>query len=574
MKLTLGKQNQMNITALPIIESKSKREGSNFAALNIVLGLLLAAIIANHLLWVWQYAVPVPVNDDYVIILNRLIMFHNLPPGLNLDFFFDFTGGSQHRLVFLSFVIVVLYEIIGNINFHTLIFIGNCSLLALLLGIWKYAGSVLPVTANRIGYFLPVALLVLSPAYFEASLWATGVLQNLPVLVFAFLAIACATQRSGFCFLAALFAALLASGSSANGMAVFLACAVALTSQRRFSRALLMALLFIVVAWGYTRGFPSDPSNFGNPVSTSFVGLIRFFLALCGAIVWEKNGAIFFGTLLVGGFGVLTWGGLPKRNPVLWGFGIFLLFSMAMMSIGRASLSLDAALLSRYKPYSGLMLAVIYMGALILVPSIAWKKFIGFFGLIISCATFVSYLIHFNAAITDFGFNPKLRMAYRSIEGKVQVFSGFPKTYFANIMIDTAERYGIYRPPSFPELVARPAFPSSSTSKQQSQERYDPHIYEFNDGEKATLVYGAIDRKCAPEHFRITLKNGARTLYFTTQPPDLGWLNTYPVRPIQGFFGGIVDKRSLQAGSYQLGIACGDAAPTFFGDSYRVSKNP
>jgi hypothetical protein len=247
---------------------------------------------------------------------------------------------------------------------------------------------------------------------------------------------------------------------------------------------------------------------------------------------------------------------------------------MVMMSVGRAGLDLDAALLSRYKPYSGLMLVVIYMGALILVPSIAWKKFIGFFGLLISCATFVFYLIHFNAAITNFGFNPKLRMAYRSIEGKVQVLSGFPNTYFANIIIDAAEQYVIYRPPSFPELVARPAPPSSSTPKQHNQEKHDPHIYEFIDGEKATLVYGAIDRRCAPEQFRIALKNGAKTLYFTTQPPDFGWLNVYPVRPIQGFFGWIVDKRSLTTGLYQLGFACGNKEPTFFDDSYRVSKNP
>ena len=96
---------------MPIIDSKTKSAGSNFSAINVLLGLLLAAIIANHLLRVWHYAVP--VNDDFILILNRLIMFHNLPPGLSLDFFFDFPS-AQHRLVFLSFVIVVLYEIIGG----------------------------------------------------------------------------------------------------------------------------------------------------------------------------------------------------------------------------------------------------------------------------------------------------------------------------------------------------------------------------------------------------------------------------------------------------------------------------
>ena len=362
----------------PVNDSENKRARNDFSAFNVGLGLLLAAIIVNHVLWVWHYAFQVPFGDDYVQILNRLIIFHDLPPDLSLSqklgFFTGFSGG-QHRLVFLNTVIVALYKIVGNIDFHTLVLIGNSSLIALLWGLWKYVGSVLPISRNRIAYFLPVALLVLSPAYFEASLWATGVLQNLPVLAFAFFAIVYTSQRSGFFFLVALFAALLAICTTASGMAVFLACAAVLVSQRRFAHASIMALLFIAVAWSYTRGFPNDPSI---PVTTSFSELIRFFLALCGALVWGKNGAIFLGVLLVTGFGVLTWQGLPKRNPVLWGLGLFVMLSMAMMSLGRAGFGVEAALLSRYKPYSGLMLVVIYLGAVIHVSSLTWKKYIRF----------------------------------------------------------------------------------------------------------------------------------------------------------------------------------------------------
>ncbi|MGO8756341.1 MAG: hypothetical protein ACLQHK_14085 [Gallionellaceae bacterium] len=550
-----------------------KNSESNFSTSNVVFGLLLAAIIANHFLWAWHYAVSVPEGDDYVQILNRLIIFHNIPSGFKPEFFFGFSGG-QHRLVFLNLVIVALYEMTRNIDFQTLILIGNCSLLVLLLGIWKYAGLNLPHKANRIGYFLPVSLLVLSPAYFEASLWATGVLSNLPVLAFAFLAIVYAQQRSGFAFLAGLLAALLASGTLANGMAVFLTCAAMLASQQRYTRALLMLLLFIAVAWAYTRGFPSVASNSANPITTSIGRALLFFLALCGALVWGKYWAIFFGALLVAGFGVLTWRGLPKRNPVLWGLGLFLLLSMAMMSLGRTDQGLGAALLSRYKPYSGLMVVVVYLGSLLLAPSIAWGKIIGIAGILISSVSYFSYLINYGEAITDFGFHPKLRMAYRSIEGKVQVLSGFPGTDFANYVIDTAERYRAYRPPLFSELVLKPTSPSEGTSpataKQQNQTGTDFQIYEFIDGEKATLVYGGVDEKCAFKPFRIILKNGAKTLYFDTQPPDFGWLN---IRPTHGLFGGIVDKRSLPAGQYQLGGVCGNNAPTFLGDSYRVSKN-
>lgn len=561
---------------MPAIDSETKSTGGNGTAFNLIPGLLLAAVIANHFLWVWHYAISVPAGDDYVLILNRLIIFHNLPPGQKLGFFFDLF--DVHRLVFLNVVIVGLYKIIGNIDFHTLIFIGNSSLLILLWGIWKYAGSILPVAANRIGYFLPVALLVFSPAYFEPSLWATGVLQSLPVLVFSFFAVACAAQRSDLASLAALLAALLASGTSANGMAVFLACAAVLALQQRYMRASLMALLFIAIAWAYTRGYPVAPSNHVDSMTASLAGMMHFYLTLCGSIVWGKNGATLLGVLLVAGFGMLTWQGLPRRNPVLWGFGLFLLLSMAMMSLGRTGLGLDAALLSRYKPYSGLMLVVIYLGLLVLVPSIIWKKIIGFSGLLISCATFISYLIHFDEVITDYGFHSKLRMAYRGIEGKVQVVSGFPGTDFANIVIDTSEHYGAYRPPLFSDLVVKAVSAtggaSPSTQKQQNQTETDIQMYEFIDGEKATLVYGVISGECSPERFRIVLKNGGETLYFAAQPPDWGWLNIYPVRPMHGYFGGIVDKRYLPAGLYQLGLTCGYKEPDFFGGNYRVSKIP
>ena len=248
---------------------------------------------------------------------------------------------------------------------------------------------------------------------------------------------------------------------------------------------------------------------------------------------------------------------------------------MAMMSIGRAGFGVEAALLSRYKPYSGLMLVVIYLGLVIHVPSLAGKRFIGFFGLLISSAIFVSCLIHYNAAITDFGFLPKLRMAYRGIEGKMQVLSGFPGTDFSNLVIDATERYGVYRPPSFSELVAIPVPPSKEVSPSLLNKQkvgYDYLMYQFIDGEKAALVYGGSDEKCTLKPLRLVLKNDAQTLYFEMQPPDWGWLNIYHDHSRHGFFGGIVDKRSLPAGIYQLGMACGHAPPTFLGNGYRVSK--
>jgi hypothetical protein len=544
---------------------------SNYVALDFIPGLLIAAIIANHFLWIWHYAAQVPVADDYTLILNRLNIYNTLPSSLNLGYFLDFSGGQQHRLVFLTLVIVALYKVVGHIDFHALILVGNISLLIILWGMWKYAGSVLPISENRTGYFLPVALLVLSPAYFEASLWATGVLQNLSVLAFGFLAVAFAAQRSGFAFFSAVFAALLASGSSANGMSVFLACASVLTMQRRISRALPMVALFILVAWAYTRGFPKDLSNYGNSPTTSPWELIRFFLMLCGGIVWGKNGAAILGVLFVAGFGALTWQGLPKRNPVLWGFCLFLLLSMAMMSMGRAGIGLDAALVSRYKPYSGLMLVVIYLGLLIHVPSVKQKRIIGYFGFLLSCIIFVSYLAHYEAATTDFGLHSKLRMAYRAIEGKVRVSDGFPDTDMANQIIDTSERYGVYRPLSFSEYVVRPVNLNEANSP--NQVRFDIRIYDFVDGEKAALVYGVTDENCAINSYRLELKSDEKSLIFGMLPPDFGWINSYPFRPALGHFGAIIDKRSLPAGTYQLGMSCGDAAPIPLGDRYRISKN-
>jgi hypothetical protein len=475
----------------------------------------------------------------------------------------------------LNIVIISLYKIIGNIDFHTLIFIGNSSFLALLWLVWKYENSVFPAENNRLAYFIPVALLVLSPAYFEASLWATGVLQNLPVFVFAFLAISCTAQRPYFFFTASLLAGLLAIGATANGMVVLLACSLVLGLQRRFTHASLMAFLFIAVAWFYTRGFPLDASI---PLTTSLSDLMSFFLALCGATVWGKNGAILLGALLVAGFGALTWYGLPKRNPVLWGFGFFLLLSMAMMTLGRAGLGLEAALVSRYKPYSGLMLVVVYMGSLTLVSAMAWKKVIGFSGLVISGVSFVSYLIHYDAAITDFGFRPKLELAYRSIEGKMPVLVSFPEVDFANHVIDTAVRYAAYRPPSFSEFVLKPAFftdsPALPTPLPKNSEGANIHISHFIDGKKAVLVYGVILGECSSKPFSLVLKNEAKSLHFSPQAPDMGWLNINFGLPRTRFFGGIVDKRLLPLGIYKLGGACGNKEAKIFENTYQVYKNP
>lgn len=148
----------------------------NIKALDIILGLL---ILSYFLFVFFKYSINIPVNDDYDVINN----FNNI---LNAETFYEkielfYLQHNEHRILYdkLWFYISYLFNPDG-LNFNFLSFIGNASLVAIL--IFYY---------NKLQYLkqyliiFPLSVLLLNLTFWENLTFSMAALANLTFLFFA-----------------------------------------------------------------------------------------------------------------------------------------------------------------------------------------------------------------------------------------------------------------------------------------------------------------------------------------------------------------------------------------------------
>ena len=198
-----------------------------FTADLILISLALVAL-AHSFRLIFENINNLPRDDDFNSVIDLLTR-------LNASQSFDqvlsilFGPHNEHRVLALRLIVISYCALFGQVNFMMLTCIG-----LLLLVCFQYFVAVkfLCNLRERIYAYLLLLLFVLNTKNYDNHLWATAALTGIPSLFCAFLSFYLIT----FCnrWVSALWPAILAAMTLANGFIVFFICCLEFFLQRRW----------------------------------------------------------------------------------------------------------------------------------------------------------------------------------------------------------------------------------------------------------------------------------------------------------------------------------------------------
>lgn len=267
---------------------------------------LMALPVLVHIWMVYRFSTNMPYLDDYTFIVDsvNLKLAHLTPRQLLTTVFYPH---GEHVIIFARLTALVDYSIEGELNFRTLFFVGNATLLGTAWLLYRMARQ----GGLSVLQTVPIFYLLFQPQYYENTItWAICALQHIPALFFAFWAFYLLSRSSARSFLFSLPLAFLATFSNGNGLAVLIA-GFLIVLLRRPPRQIMVWLLFTVLC-GWLHYYLSQFSA-AAPVSQNLSHPLRVL------------GGIF---LMSGSMGLLFTRSLPIL--CLIGMALTLLFAVVI----------------------------------------------------------------------------------------------------------------------------------------------------------------------------------------------------------------------------------------------------
>ena len=320
------------------------------------------AILARHIL-------NLPYLDDYNGVLEFLEHFSSLPNPLAKAGYVVLAQHNEYKPVFANFIIALQYGISGHPSFVLLSWLGNLFVLALFYLMWRHFLVAEENTSRRLLLFAPVAYLLFQLQYAETLNWSSPGLQNIPVLVFAFAALAALSQNSRASFFLGCLMMVLSIASSGNGFALLPVGIAMLLQRRAWGRVGLWALIggLCAAIYFYHYNFHSSQQDPNRSVlhSAHYLNPI-FTLSFMGSALSVHVPVIHNASVLVGAFicVLILW--MAKRrfdrsNPVFFNFSVFLVLTAIGVSGIRSKFGVGASVAGRYRIYSDLLLVCCYV---------------------------------------------------------------------------------------------------------------------------------------------------------------------------------------------------------------------
>lgn len=337
---------------------------------------------------VWnKYAVNVPKWDDHP--LKGFLANLEREPSFFGKITQFFLQHNEHRIVYDRLITWLDYTLFGKLSYVHLMTVGNLSLFGLLVIFAVVLGRSatkpgrmsaqrsLTNWADALLYLPPVAFLLLNLSQWENMFWGMAALQNFTVLFWVVWAIYLLSFTRNFG--ATLLLAVVATLTSGNGILVWPVGLLLLLLQAvsRTSVTLKSVLVWVagaVVTVGlYFLNYTKPPGN--PPNRGSVLELIKGWLAFNGSaaeafsirpvVVWC---VVLGGLSLVLLLGIclhilrkrLSHFSLSSLDYFFLGMAAFLVGTSLVVAWTRTGFGLPTLLTSRYKPYSLLLLSLLY----------------------------------------------------------------------------------------------------------------------------------------------------------------------------------------------------------------------
>ena len=406
----------------------------------------IVAVMSYYGWFLYVDAMNVPYQDDIIDVLQFLVSIVQLTD-ISQAFGIFFHSHNEHRTLSSRLVYFLVYEIAGEINFRTLIFVAHFSLVAQLLLLHLAIRN----RSQSLWLLLPAALILFQPRAYELFSSGMAAFAYMFVYLYGFASLLCLREVKLPRFLAAIVFAALAMFTLASGQLVWLVGLASLLQQslilRRCSLAyplcwLLCGALLLFV-WYFGHETPHTTGVVIKDVLDSPMHHIAFFFTLMGSAATNTSvsfagcvGFLMFCT-------VFYWSirSIASENATLDLFAWYLILTMLAITAGRAHyVSTTYALESRLSFPSELLLVVVTVMCLSRISDVSEKMKIG--AAVVSVAVFywaVSFLVY--PAYIQGQFQERVN-AYN--EGRYWIiFHSIEKT---NSIVEEAVTLGIYHP--------------------------------------------------------------------------------------------------------------------------------
>jgi len=285
---------------------------------------------------------------------------------------------SEHRIFYVKLNTLLDYYLFGQVNLIRLNFIGNLGLLGIAVILFK---TLKPVD-NRWLFFLPVLFLLFQLQYIGIIFSPMSALQNINTVLFAFASLYFLNKKETRYFIWALVFAVVGCFSSGNGMFIFMAGLLVLFTGNYsyIFKSIWILVMIISIAWYFQDFGPVANSVITDGYShRSFTQALKQTIFRKPHIAMSSMFAFIGGSLsgagqkvgllvsLVAGFSIivysmyLLYNGYYKRNPLLFGFLLFLIASALALAIVRVDRPITHMIIPRYHFFSLLFIIVVYL---------------------------------------------------------------------------------------------------------------------------------------------------------------------------------------------------------------------
>ncbi|MBU1719055.1 MAG: hypothetical protein KKA07_08270 [Bacteroidetes bacterium] len=316
--------------------------------------LFLISVIAVILLFftfLYIYAVNIPINDDFEVILNfsnRYFFSENASEKSSLLSSYY----CETRFITLRFATIFLHFITGAVNFKSLIIIANCCLLVVL---FLYCKS-MSMKKCRMEITLIIALLFFHFGYYDAVIWATNAFVYQFTTACVMLSLFLINKSSVSSQIIAVISAILAALTFGNGLVVFPIVIFFFVLEKKWKFVFLWTALAVLFFLIYFQGFSS--MNRVTSIHSLFDYIIYSccFLGSAFQFMYKLHLPFIAGGLIWALFIVLTIKKYYRKNFFIYGLIIFAIVSSLIAAHFRISKGLDESISNRYGFFSILVI--------------------------------------------------------------------------------------------------------------------------------------------------------------------------------------------------------------------------
>ncbi len=286
---------------------------------------------------------------------------------------------NEHRIVYDRVVSIVDYTLTGHLNFVHLMWVGNLSLLFIVLVWWK----VFQKSAGLL-YLLPIPFLIFNLSQWENMYWGMAALQNFGVIAWVMCCLYALAYQLPLGLSISL--AILTSITSTNGLLVWPIGLLILWLQSPRKKALIWLGVGILIWVLYFLHYEKTEQP-THPVPNKIVAYVRAVLLIAGSVaepLWPRKATLLvlstgFILTLTSAFILLklTFTFFRKRTltstDYFIGSGLaFVLGTTAIVALGRLGFDEATFTTSRYKVYTLLICVLVY--SWLIVQSKGWVR--------------------------------------------------------------------------------------------------------------------------------------------------------------------------------------------------------